>query len=135
MAYIEAIQVVMSLAGVARVAASFERACSAVSGEDLADVNIFAQIFCDTAQEASVGAETETCDQLVKLAESAFATATGTSVMNAVLFEVFEPLQQCSIASKDASKAFQKFIAQVAASCNPQETLTLFMSNLGEASE
>ena len=125
----------MSLVGVARVAASFERACSAVSGKDLADVNVFAQIICDTAQEAFVGADTETCDELVKLAESAFATANGTSVMNVVLFEVFEPLQLCSSASTDALEAFQKFIAQVAASCNPQETLTLFMSTLGEASE
>ena len=125
----------MNLVGVARVAASFERACSAVSGKDLADVNAFAQILCDTAQEASVEADTETRNQLVKLAEAAFATANGTSVINAVLFEVFEPLQQCSSTSPDAVKAMQKFIAQVAAHCNPQETLTLFMSTLGEASE
>ena len=72
---------------------------------------------------------------LSSLLNQQFATANGTSVINAVLFEVFEPLQQCSSTSPDAVKAMQKFIAQLAAHCNPQETLTLFMSTLGEASE
>jgi hypothetical protein len=125
----------MSPADIARVTASLKRACSAVGGENLADVNAFAQIVCDTAHRALNESDPKTCDQLVKLAESAFATINGTSVINAVLFEVFEPLQQCVSAYPNATKAFQSFIAQVAANCNPQETLTLFMSTLAEAAE
>ncbi len=100
-----------------------------------AHAHTFAQRLAETAQKSAVRRDTDSCCALVEYAVSAFDTVEGTSVMSEVLFEVFEPLQACSAASVSATLAFDSFIGRVAAKCNPQESLTLFLATLGEESE
>lgn len=122
------------------VTGAFERACSIGTGSPSTDphtshAHTFAKRLAETAHISAVQRNADSCCALVEYAVSAFDTVEGTSVMSEVLFEVFEPLQACSRASVSASIAFDNFTGRVAAKCNPQESLTLFLATLGEASE
>ena len=125
----------MGAGTVAELTGTFQRACSAVHGDATTDAHTFAQRLAEVAQVSVVQSDTDLCRRLVDFAVSAFDTGDGASVMNEVLFEVFEPLQACGSASISGNKAFESFIGEVTAKCNPQETLTLFLATLGEASE
>lgn len=113
----------------------FEKASNGVSSNDWTHANSFAKEVRNTAHRLEIPADGEGCVTLIEFCISAFDTEKGTSVINEVLFEVFEPLKNCSSASPNANKAFETFIGKVAAKCNPQESLTLFLATLGEASE
>ena len=119
---------------------AFESACNEVMSSPSTDAHTshaqtFAQTLAEVANKSAVQKDIDSCCALVEYAVSAFDTVEGTSVMSAVLFEVFEPLQACNCASVSANVAFDTFLGRVAAKCNPQESLTLFLATLGEASE
>ena len=125
---------------VSEVTRAFERACSAMMGNagtdaQTLDAHAFAQRLVESAQESVVQVDTDRSRGLIEYAVSAFDTGHGTSVMNEVLFELFQPLEACSRASVGAKKTFESFVERVAAKCNPQECLTLFLATMGEASE
>ena len=120
---------------VSELISSFQKACSTVHADATADARTFAQSLAEVAQVSVAHCDTDACDTLIGFAVSAFDTEDGASVMNEVLFEVFEPLQACGSASTSGKTAFGNFIGEVAAKCNPQESLTLFLATLGEASE
>lgn len=101
----------------------------------VSDAHAFAQRLVESAHQSVVEVDTERSRGLLECAVSAFDTTHGTSVLNEVLFEIFEPLQACSRTSVGANKTFEEFIERVAAKCNPQECLTLFLATMGEASE
>ena len=125
----------MCSAEIDEVADEFGKACSEVGSKGCIDASAFAQKLAEASQSITSHADTEGCRELIEFVVIGFDTNGGTSVISEVLFDIFEPLRSCGDASPDATKAFQRFIGNVTAICNPQETLTLFLATLGEASE
>ena len=118
---------------------SLSKACDAVNSKDPQAVAVycadFARSVCEAAEKGVVADDADACTKLIDYVVSAFDTGSGTSVISEVLFEVFEPLQDCSNASSTAAAAFEGLLGKLAAACSPQEALTLYLAVLSDASQ
>ena len=123
----------MRFAHVHAVSHSLSKARDAVNSKDpqaVAECRVdFARLVCGAAKKSVAADNEDTCAKLIDCVVSAFDT------VSEVLFEVFEPLQDCSNASSTAAGAFDGLLGKLAAACNPQEVLTLYLAVLSDASQ
>ena len=127
----------MSFVRLHAVLDSLSKACDAVNSKDpraVADNCAgYARLVCEAAEQCVVADDADACTKLIDNVVSAFDTGSGTTVISEVLFEVFEPLLNCSNFSPPATAAFEGLVGKVAAACSPQEALTLYLAILSDA--
>lgn len=108
----------------------FQRACQTSIGEGGASG--CAERLAETATRVAKSRDEKDCEALLSFVISCFDTSEGLSLMDTILFEVFNPLLDCSHVSERSCEIFRSFLEIITAKCTPREVIVLLLAALDD---
>lgn len=92
----------------------------------------FAQCLSEQAYDAARREDETACCQLLDFACNAFRDRRAASMINSILFEIFDPLPACGRSSSSSQQAFAQLVDVLIDRCSSRELLTLFLAVLDQ---
>lgn len=117
---------------IAKFSVELERSCKENMDENLSAVQAFIQQLCDQLEGYISAGDLESQEELLRAIDAGFSTENADilQLLDAILYDVFQPITSCASSSPECERLCEKFVSTVAHGCAAREVLPLFNATL-----